>query len=85
MIKRITSLIFITLVRFYQYFISPFIPKSCRFLPTCSEYMIDAITNYGPFKGLFIGIKRLLRCHPLSKRSGIDNLPYIINKDNNNA
>jgi putative membrane protein insertion efficiency factor len=57
--------ILIGLIRFYQKFISPVKGRSCRFYPTCSEYTIDAIREYGPVVGLFRGLRRLLRCHPL--------------------
>ena len=51
-------------IKFYQYFISPLCPGSCRYRPTCSQYMIDAIRIHGALKGLWLGIKRILRCHP---------------------
>ena len=54
----------IYLVMLYKKCLSPFLPGSCRFQPTCSEYMIDALKKYGVFKGLYLGIKRILRCHP---------------------
>ncbi|NLD48320.1 MAG: membrane protein insertion efficiency factor YidD [Clostridiaceae bacterium] len=55
----------ISVIKFYQKFISPFKTiKSCRFYPTCSQYAIDAISRYGIFKGGFMAIKRLLKCHP---------------------
>jgi len=54
----------ISLIRFYQLVISPFLPSSCRFYPTCSEYALQAIKKYGFFKGTFIGAKRLVKCHP---------------------
>ncbi|AVR47290.1 membrane protein insertion efficiency factor YidD [Christiangramia fulva] len=56
--------ILIALVRFYQKFISPVTPSSCRYSPTCSSYMIEAIKIHGPLKGLWLGIKRIARCHP---------------------
>ena len=52
-------------VRFYRLFISPLIPSSCRYTPTCSEYLIDAVRRYGPLRGAFLGVKRILRCHAL--------------------
>lgn len=52
------------LVRFYQVCISPLKPGVCRYQPTCSQYMIEAIQIHGPVKGVWLGIKRLLRCHP---------------------
>lgn len=53
-------------VRFYQRFISPAFPPSCRFEPTCSNYMIEAIEKHG-FKGVLMGLARILRCHPWSE------------------
>ena len=56
--------ILILLVRFYQYFISPIFPPSCRYTPTCSAYMITALQTHGVFKGIYLGIKRILSCNP---------------------
>ncbi len=59
--------IFILPIRFYQKFISPLKKApSCRFRPTCSSYAIQAINKYGVIKGLFLAIKRILRCHPFN-------------------
>lgn len=54
----------ILMVRGYQKFISPLFPARCRFYPTCSSYFIQAVEKYGAFKGSYLGIKRILRCHP---------------------
>ena len=54
----------ILLIRGYQKFISPLFPRTCRFYPTCSAYFIQAFEKYGVVKGSYIGIKRILRCHP---------------------
>lgn len=54
----------ILLIRGYQKFISPLLPQTCRFYPTCSTYFIQALEKYGFFKGSLIGIKRILKCHP---------------------
>lgn len=62
------------LIRFYQRCISPFTPPSCRFTPTCSQYGLEAIRRYGPFKGGWLTLKRLLRCHPWGG-SGYDPVP----------
>lgn len=51
-------------IRFYRRFISPFTPPSCRFTPTCSQYAVESLRKYGPIKGLWLAIRRLLRCHP---------------------
>lgn len=62
------------LIRGYQRYISPWLPHSCRFLPTCSEYCYQAVLKYGIFKGLFLGTKRILKCHPFHP-GGYDPLP----------
>jgi len=54
----------ILLLRFYKRGISPFLPSACRYYPTCSEYMLNAVEKYGVLKGVRLGIGRLLRCHP---------------------
>lgn len=54
----------VELIKMYQKFISPFLPSSCRFNPTCSQYTIDAVEKYGLFKGLKLGLFRILRCNP---------------------
>jgi len=56
--------ILILLVRFYQYFISPLLPKSCRYTPTCSEYAVEALKVHGFFKGFFLSVRRISSCHP---------------------
>ena len=54
----------ILLLRFYKRFISPMLPSACRYYPTCSEYMLNAVEKYGVLKGVRMGMGRLLRCHP---------------------
>ncbi|WP_341327545.1 membrane protein insertion efficiency factor YidD [Methylotuvimicrobium sp. KM2] len=61
--KGLQSLL-LGIVRFYRLVISPLLPPSCRYQPTCSEYAIEAITRHGPFKGLWLTLKRLGRCQP---------------------
>jgi putative membrane protein insertion efficiency factor len=58
--------IMILLIRGYQKFISPLLPRTCRFYPTCSAYFIQALEKYGFFKGSYLGIRRILRCHPFN-------------------
>ncbi len=65
---------FIFLVRFYKGAISPFTAPSCRFEPTCSTYMIEALETHGLRKGLYLGTKRILSCHPWGKQ-GYDPVP----------
>ena len=62
------------LIRGYQLFFSPIIGPCCRYFPSCSEYAEIAIDRYGFWKGSFLALKRLLRCHPFRK-GGIDNVP----------
>ena len=56
--------VLIALIRGYQLAISPLLPPSCRFTPTCSEYALKAIKKYGALRGVYLGARRLLRCHP---------------------
>jgi uncharacterized protein len=64
MLRHFFQALSIALIRVYQIFISPFLPGNCRFYPTCSEYTLTAIRQYGAARGVFLGIRRLLRCHP---------------------
>lgn len=66
--------IIIKLVQFYQTYLSPMKPPSCRYYPTCSSYMLHAVEKHGAFKGLMMGIARILRCHPFVK-GGRDEVP----------
>ncbi|WP_100137751.1 MULTISPECIES: membrane protein insertion efficiency factor YidD [Snodgrassella] len=52
------------LIRFYQYAISPLLPPRCRYSPTCSQYAVLALQKYGVFRGSWLAIKRICRCHP---------------------
>ncbi|MEA1871344.1 MAG: membrane protein insertion efficiency factor YidD [Candidatus Bipolaricaulota bacterium] len=61
-------------IAFYQRFISPFFSPRCRFYPTCSQYGVEAISKYGPFKGGYLALRRVLRCHPLHP-GGFDPVP----------
>ena len=56
--------LFIFLVRFYQVVVSPLKPPSCRYTPTCSQYALEALKKYGAFKGSWLALKRIARCHP---------------------
>lgn len=64
----------IYLVKGYNLLLSPFLPPSCRYTPTCSAYMIEAIEKHGAFKGLWLGSKRIMRCHPWHE-GGYDPVP----------
>ena len=64
----------LTCIRAYQAFVSPLLPTSCRYLPSCSNYSHDAVNRYGVMRGAWLGAKRLARCHPLGGR-GYDPVP----------
>jgi hypothetical protein len=74
MIKRILIFPLVLIIRFYQGAISPFTPATCRFQPTCSNYFLEALKVHGLLKGSYLGIKRILSCHPWGK-SGYDPVP----------
>ena len=61
-------------LRTYKRFISPMLPHSCRFVPTCSEYAMEAVERHGAMRGSLLAIGRLLRCHPFA-RAGVDLVP----------
>lgn len=73
-LKKALSAPFILLILFYRKCISPFTPASCRFTPTCSQYALEAFRKHGPFKGLYLSVRRILRCHPWGG-SGYDPVP----------
>jgi putative membrane protein insertion efficiency factor len=56
--------VLIGILKGYKLFISPFLPSACRYYPTCSEYMMEAVAKHGPVKGVWMGLRRLGRCHP---------------------
>lgn len=62
--KTIVSLPFTALIRFYQIAISPWLPATCRYTPTCSAYGLEAFKKYGPFKGFWLTLKRVISCNP---------------------
>ncbi|MCP4627245.1 MAG: membrane protein insertion efficiency factor YidD [bacterium] len=73
-IKKLFQIIFISLIKAYQYTLSPLLGPACRFYPSCSEYAYQAIMRHGPGRGLFLAIKRILRCHPFHP-GGVDPVP----------
>ncbi len=66
--------LFIQIIRFYQRFISPLMPPSCIYTPSCSQYTLEAIRKYGALRGSYMGIRRILRCHPWA-HGGHDPVP----------
>ena len=68
------KVLLLSLVKFYRGFISPLLPPSCRYVPTCSEYALIAIEKYGAIKGGWLSLKRILRCHPFHE-GGYDPVP----------
>ncbi|WP_394708775.1 membrane protein insertion efficiency factor YidD [uncultured Desulfobulbus sp.] len=68
---KIPGICLIAIFRGYQYLLSPLFPPTCRFVPTCSQYAIEAVTKYGAIRGTFLAMWRIVRCHPFS-RGGYD-------------
>jgi len=73
-LSKATEIAIKATIRAYQLLISSWMPPHCRFYPTCSEYMLQAVCRFGPLKGTVLGIKRIARCHPLNE-GGYDPLP----------
>jgi putative membrane protein insertion efficiency factor len=74
MIAKVLRQVIIYCIKFYKNAISPYLPVACRFQPTCSQYMIEAIKIHGVCKGIYLGVRRILRCHPWGG-SGYDPVP----------
>ena len=76
--NKLFILLYISLIKFYQYFLSPIFGNKCRYLPSCSEYYIESLNTHGLIKGSYLGIKRILTCHPfkfLGGGSGLNLVP----------
>jgi putative membrane protein insertion efficiency factor len=74
LLKKLFSLPFILLIRIYQVVISPILGPKCRFTPTCSQYGLEAFRTYGPVKGMYLTLRRVVRCHPWGDH-GYDPVP----------
>ena len=74
------KLIIIKIIKLYQLVISPYLGNNCRYLPTCSEYFIDSLNEYGFIKGSIKGIKRILSCHPIKFLGGSDGFDPVKKK-----
>ena len=70
----------INFIKGYKYLISPLLGQSCRYLPTCSEYSIEALKTHGLFKGLFLSLKRIFSCHPIKFLGGGEGFDPVKNK-----
>ena len=68
-------------IRFYQRYVSPGLPPRCRFIPTCSQYALEAVEKYGPLRGGWLALRRFLRCHPFTR--GICTILYPRQADQN--
>lgn len=73
-VRKVVIFPFVVLIRFYQVCISPLKPPTCRFTPTCSAYALEALRKHGLFKGSWLAVRRILRCHPWGG-SGYDPVP----------
>ena len=72
--RRFLQWLLLGLIRFYQRAISPYFPPCCRYTPTCSQYALEAVKKYGPFKGGYLALRRILRCNPFHS-GGYDPVP----------
>ncbi len=70
-VSALAGRLLVVLFRGYQYLVSPLFPATCRYTPTCSQYAIEAVARYGAIRGLYLAIRRILRCHPFA-RGGYD-------------
>ena len=70
----------ILIIKFYQYLISPILGNKCRYLPTCSEYYIESLKMHGFIKGSYLGLKRILSCHPIKILGGGSGLDFVPEK-----
>ena len=80
---NILTIILIKFIKGYRFLVSPLLGHSCRYLPTCSEYSIEALKTFGFFKGLFVSIKRILSCHPIKFLGGGEGLDPVKKKNEN--
>ncbi len=72
--RRFLVSLLVAPIRFYQRCVSPLLPPACRFTPTCSQYAVEALRKHGPVRGLYLAVRRVLRCHPWGG-SGYDPVP----------
>ena len=77
---KIITNVLIILIKGYRYLLSPLLGSTCRYLPTCSEYSIEALKTYGFFKGSWLSLKRIFSCHPIKILGGGEGLDPVIKK-----
>ena len=77
---KIASYLLIKVIKVYQLFVSPYLGNNCRYLPTCSQYFIDSLKEFGFLKGFIKGFKRLLTCHPIKFLGGGQGLDPVKKK-----
>ena len=79
--------ILIKIIKFYQLIISPYLGNNCRYLPSCSEYFIESLKEFGLFKGFYRGIKRILTCHPIKLLGGGEGFDPVqkVKEENNHG
>ena len=77
---NILTLILIKFIKAYKFLVSPLLGNSCRYLPTCSDYSIEALKTYGLIKGIFMSTKRILTCHPIKFLGGGEGFDPVIKK-----
>ncbi len=73
-VRAVLVAVLVAPILFYRRYVSPLTPPACRFTPTCSQYALEALRKHGPFKGLYLAVRRILRCHPWGG-SGYDPVP----------
>ena len=83
--SRILINILIFFIKVYKFLFSPLLGNRCRFLPSCSDYFIESLKNYGIFKGMLLGFKRILSCNPFVNVNENEHLDNISRKGNNNG
>ena len=75
--SKIIIFISINIIKFYKFFVSPILGNKCRYLPSCSDYFIDSLKIHGLIKGVFLGFKRIMRCHPIKLLGGGSGLDFV--------
>tara|TARA_B100000131_G_scaffold186521_1_gene179527 strand:- start:239 stop:481 length:243 start_codon:yes stop_codon:yes gene_type:complete len=79
---KIVKKTLINIIKLYKLVISPYLGNNCRFLPTCSEYFIDSLNEHGLIKGFLMGVKRILKCHPIKFLGGSEGFDPVKKKEN---